>query len=178
MTTEWTAPTVERTDFEMAGGEREQLEHFLDFHRETLLWKCAGLTADQLRQRAVAPSSMSLLGLVRHMADVERIWFLQRVDGQPPVPYWKTAENWDEDFDGVDDADAGAAFTRYTETVAEARRIAAGRSLDERWTAPTRRGDVLTFDLRGLMVHMIQEYARHNGHADVLREQVDGTTGA
>ena len=100
----------------------EHLRNYLDWLRETLLWKCAGLTGDQLRQRAVPPSSMSLLGLVRHLADVERIWLLVRVGGGPDEPCWKAADNWDADFDDVDDADAEAAFARYASTVAEAPR--------------------------------------------------------
>jgi len=175
---EWIAPAVERSDFPMLASEREHLQNYLDHLRETLLWKCAGLTGDELRRRAVPPSSMSLLGLVRHLADVERIWFLERVDGQPDEPYWKTAENWDADFDDVDDADAEAAFARYGEAVAAAREVVAGRQLDETYTSTNRRGDTFTYDLRWVHFHMIQEYARHLGHADVLREQVDGTTGA
>jgi len=175
---EWIAPAVERSDFPMLASEREHLQNYLDHLRETLLWKCAGLTGDELRRRAVPPSSMSLLGLVRHLADVERIWFLVRVDGQPDEPYWKTAENWDADFDDVDDADAEAAFARYGEAVAAAREVVAGRQLDETYTSTNRRGDTFTYDLRWVHFHMIQEYARHLGHADVLREQVDGTTGA
>ena len=178
MTAEWTAPDVERSGFPMLAGEREHLQNYLDYFRETLLWKCAGLTGDQLRRRTVPPSSMSLLGLVRHLADVERIWFLERVDGQPPEPYWKTADNWDADFDDVDDADAEAAFARYGTAVAAAREVVAGRPLDETYTSTTRRGETLTYDLRWLHFHLIQEYARHLGHADILREQVDGVTGA
>jgi len=175
---EWIAPAVERSDFPMLASEREHLQNYLDHLRETLLWKCAGLTGDELRRRAVPPPSMSLLGLVRHLADVERVWFLERVDGQPDEPYWKTAENWDADFDDVDDADAEAAFARYGEAVAAAREVVAGRQLDETYTSTNRRGDTFTYDLRWVHFHMIQEYARHLGHADVLREQVDGTTGA
>jgi uncharacterized damage-inducible protein DinB len=162
----------------MLASEREHLQNYLDWLRETLRWKCAGLTADQLRRRSVPPSSMSLLGLVRHLADVERIWFLVRVGGQPDQPYWKTADNWDADFDEVDGADAAAAFARYEQAVAAAREVAAGRPLEEQYTTTDRRGSTYTFDLRWVHFHMIQEYARHLGHADIVREQVDGVTGA
>ena len=178
MTAAWTAPDVERTDFPMLASEREHLQNYLDWLRETLRWKCAGLTADQLRERSVPPSSLSLLGLVRHLADVERIWFLVRVDGQPDEPYWKTADNWDADFDEVADADAEAAFARYEQAVAAAREVAAGRPLEEQYTTTDRRGSTYTFDLRWVHFHLIQEYARHLGHADIVREQVDGTAGA
>ena len=178
MTAEWTAPAVERSDFPMLASEREHLRNYLDHFRATLLWKCAGLTGDQLRRRAVPPSSLSLLGLVRHLADVERIWFLVRVGDRPDEPYWKTADNWDADFDDVADADAEAAFARYTSVVAEAREVVEGRPLEERCTTTDRRGTTYTFDLRWLHLHLIQEYARHLGHADVVREQVDGVTGA
>ena len=162
----------------MLATEREHLRNYLDWFRETLLWKCAGLTGEQLRQRAVPPSSMSLLGLVRHLADVERIWLLVRVGGGPDEPYWKTADNWDADFDDVDDADAEAAFARYASTVAEAREVVAGRPLEETFTTTDRRASTYTFDLRWVHFHLIQEYARHLGHADIVREQVDGVTGA
>ena len=178
MTAEWTAPDVERSDFPMLASEREHLQNYLDWLRETLRWKCAGLTADQLRRRSVPPSSMSLLGLVRHLADVERIWFLVRVGGQPDEPYWKTADNWDADFDEVDGADAAAAFARYEQAVAAAREVATGRPLEEQYTTTDRRGSTYTFDLRWVHFHLIQEYARHLGHADIVREQVDGVTGA
>jgi len=177
VTAEWTAPAVERTDFPMLATEHEHLQNYLDWVRETLRWKCAGLTGDQLRARALAPSSMSLLGLVRHLADVERIWFLVRVDGRPDEPFWKTADNWDADFDEVDGADAEAAFTRYDQAVVAAREVASGRPLEETHTFTDRRGDTSTFDLRWLHFHLIQEYARHLGHADIVREQVDGVTG-
>lgn len=174
----WTAPVVERTDYPLVADERPALENFLDSYRETLLWKCAGLTADQLKQRAVPPSSMTLLGLVRHMTEVERIWFRERVSGEVTQPPYKTAENWDADFDGIEDADAEADFGRYYREVEAARRFAAGRSLEETFPWVRRTGEHLTFDLRWLLLHMIEEYARHLGHADLLRERIDGATGA
>jgi hypothetical protein len=84
----WTAPNVERHPPPRSAAEREMLEAWLDFHRETLLWKCSGLSADQLRRPAVEPSNLSLLGLVRHMTDVERSWFRRRLAGlELPVLY-------------------------------------------------------------------------------------------
>jgi uncharacterized damage-inducible protein DinB len=174
----WTAPALDRTDFPLVAGEREALEHMLESHRETLLWRIAGLTAEQLSVRSVPPSQLSLLGLLRHLTEVERIWFLERVAGEPRELIYKTEENKDADFDDLDAVDAEAVHTAYRQVVARAAAAATGRSLDETWTATTRSGDVLTFDLRWVFLHMIEEYARHLGHADLLRECVDGTTGA
>ncbi|MGH8970583.1 MAG: DUF664 domain-containing protein, partial [Actinomycetes bacterium] len=106
--TTWMAPTVERTDPDREAAERESLEQWLDFHRATLLTKCAGLTAEQLKRRAVAPSGLSLLGLVRHMVEVERWWFRINADGQQVDYVYCTDDNEDADFDDVDGADAEA----------------------------------------------------------------------
>jgi uncharacterized damage-inducible protein DinB len=157
-----------------AAAEREALEGWLDFHRETLLMKCAGLTAEQLRLRTVPPSTMSLLGLLRHMAEVERGWFRISVAGEPEVYLYGSEENLDGDFDDVDSADAAADFAVFEQEVAAARAAVSGRSLDD--TFLSRRGK--TLDVRWVYLHMIEEYARHNGHADLLREVIDGTTGA
>lgn len=88
MTETWTAPVVDRTESPNVAPERTAAEALLDYFRETLLWKCAGLSADQLKQRSVSPSSMSLLGLVRHMAEVERVWFRTRIAGEGVGPIY------------------------------------------------------------------------------------------
>jgi len=168
----WTAPTTVRMAEPRAGGEREQLEAWLDYQRQTLLLKCSGLTAEQLRQCAVPPSTLSLLGLVRHLADVERSWFRTRSGGEGLAGRWATADNEDADFDDVETADPQEAFDAFDEEVAGARAAAAGRSLDDEFV---HRGETLT--LRWVYLHMIEEYARHNGHADLLRERIDGSTG-
>jgi uncharacterized damage-inducible protein DinB len=173
----WTAPEVERPTGPNVATERAAAESLLEYHRATLLWKCGGLTADQLKIRAVPPSSMSLLGLVRHMADVERVWFRRRVAGeQVPAIYWSDASP-DGDFDLVDDADADADFATYAAEVEAARAVQAQHDFDD--TFLTRHGDGTeeSIDVRTLVLHMIEEYARHNGHADLLREVVDGRTG-
>jgi uncharacterized damage-inducible protein DinB len=171
----WTAPAVDRTDPPFTADERASLESWLDYHRQTLLWKCAGLTADQLRQRAVPPSSLSLLGLVRHMVEVERWWFRMNLAGEDVDYEFCTDERPDADFDDVDGADAEQDFETFRREVDAARAAAAGRPLDQ--TFPSRGHKPRTFDLRWVYVHMIEEYARHNGHADILRECVDGSTG-
>jgi uncharacterized damage-inducible protein DinB len=171
----WTVPEVPRDEPPLVAGEREQLDAWLEFHRATLLAKCAGLTAGQLRQHAVAPSNLSLLGLVRHMTDVERWWFRLHAAGQDlPSVYWNE-HNDEADFDelGGDPAAAIETFQRELEAAREAVR---DRSLDE--VVPSR-GDhpERVRDIRWIYLHMIEEYARHNGHADILREQIDGVTG-
>ena len=165
--------TVERIVPAPVAAEREMLDAWLDFQRDTLALKCDGLTGEQLRERAVPPSSLSLLGLVRHMAEGERQWF-RLVLGGEQVPYhYYTDDNPEAEFD-VDDADVAEAFATWRAECADARaRAAAAPSLDV--TVTTRRGE--EFSLRWIMVHMIEEYARHNGHADLLRERIDGTVG-
>ena len=166
--------TVERIDPPLVAQEREMLDAWLDFHRATLAVKCEGLTDDQLRARAVPPSSLSLLGLVRHMGEVERSWFRRVLGGEQAPPRYYSDENPDGDFDDVAGADAAEAFSYWRDECAHAReRVAAAPSLDVIGTG--RRGE--SYSLRWIMVHMIEEYARHNGHADLLRERIDGTVG-
>ena len=166
--------TVERIDPPLVAQEREMLDAWLDFHRATLAVKCEGLTDDQLRARAVPPSSLSLLGLVRHMGEVERSWFRRVLGGEQAPPRYYSDENPDGDFDDVAGAGVAQAFGYWRDECAHAReRVAAAPSLDV--TGTGRRGE--TYSLRWIMVHMIEEYARHNGHADLLRERIDGTVG-
>ena len=171
----WTAPAVDRVRPPTVADERTSLDAWLEFHRATLLLKCTGLTADDLRRRAVEPSTLSLLGLVRHMAEVERSWFQRRVAGRAlPFLYCDAESNPDGDFDDVDTADAETDFATFHAEVEAARAVTAGRSLDETFFHVRLERDV---DLRWVYVHMIEEYARHNGHADLLRERIDGTRG-
>jgi uncharacterized damage-inducible protein DinB len=156
----------------LVAGERAMLETWLDWHRDTLARKCAGLPAEQLRQRAVPPSTMSLLGLVRHMAEVERGWFRRRIAGQD-IAYLYSSANDDGDFDNVDEADVEEAFATWRAECEAAREVIRGvGSLDR--TFDIRGG---TLSVRWVLVHMIEEYARHNGHADLLRERLDGSKG-
>ncbi|MDA8320038.1 MAG: DinB family protein [Actinomycetota bacterium] len=171
----WTAPAVTRTEPDLIADERTSLEQWLDYHRSTLLMKCAGLTAGQLKQRAVPPSRLSLLGLVRHMVEVERWWFRMNADGQD-IGFIYDPDGVGLDFEQVEDADAAADLATFAAECAAARAAAAGHGLDE--VVPNR-GDhpERERDIRWIYVHMIEEYARHNGHADLLREAIDGTTG-
>jgi uncharacterized damage-inducible protein DinB len=168
--------TTERIDPDMLAPERLMLDTWLEYHRATLVMKCDGLTDEQLRRRSVPPSSMSLLGLVRHMADVERHWFRDRIAGEDAPSYFWSDAHPDGDFDLVDDAPVAAAFATFAEECARSRIVAARLDLDA--TGSTN-GDPrgASVSLRWVLVHMIEEYARHNGHADLLRECVDGTVG-
>ena len=157
-------------------GERDMLDGWLDYHRSTLAWKCAGLGDVQLRQTPLKPSELSLLGLVRHMAEVERYWFREIMLGEDLPELYCTREEPDGDFHFTD-ADTWAAAEQVWQTEIElARQAAAGRPLDlESDPAGHHRGEV--FSLRWVYTHIIEEYARHNGHADLLREHIDGSTG-
>jgi hypothetical protein len=169
----WTAPEVTRTGGSTIAGERELLPDYLAYQRSTLLHKCVGLTGAQLAERSVPPSNLSLLGLIRHLAKVERIWFRERFAGQVLAPMYDPAQGKDADFEGLDPAQADHDYARLIEEWRLPDEAVAGASLDDVFV---HRGE--EFSLRLVYVHMIQEYARHSGHADLLRERVDGVTGA
>lgn len=170
-----TAMTETRIDPPAAADERTMLRAWLDYHRSTLAMKCAGLTEEQLRLRSVPPSGLSLLGLVRHMAEVERIWFRQVLNGEDVSGIYYTDDDPDGEFDHVDTASTEEAFATWRAEIEHARAAEeACADLDvlakaERWG--------VHHSLRWIMCHMIEEYARHNGHADLLRERIDGATG-
>ncbi|QSB13549.1 DinB family protein [Natronosporangium hydrolyticum] len=168
-----TIPTIPRHDPPYVADEREMLVGWLEFHRATLLHKCAGLTDEQLIQAACPPSNLTLLGLVRHMAEVERNWFSHRFGDQPVEPLYWREDQPDYDFEAVASADPAADFAIFTKEIEQSRRAVATRSLDE--VFEYRKGGMIS--LRWVYIHMIEEYARHNGHADLLRERIDGVTG-
>src|ERR1700733_14995027 len=175
MTEIWTSPSVDRTAPDNVAQERKALEQWLDYHRATLLFKCEGLTEQELKRRAVPPSSLSLLGLVRHMVEVERWWFRMHAAGED-IGFIYDPDGVGLDFEQVDEADAPgdlAAFRRECEAATAA---VAQRSLDD-IVRSRREPPGPDRDLRWIFLHMIEEYARHNGHADLLREAIDGTTG-
>ncbi|MEQ4302373.1 DinB family protein [Plantactinospora sp. B6F1] len=169
----WTAPDVDRQRAPLVADERTMLEGWLDFHRQTLLTQCAGLTAEQLRTASVEPSKLTLLGLVRHCAFVERYWFRQQFARLDVPPLYATEAQPDRDFDDLDGADPAADLGTLRAEIELARQAVAGRSLDD--TFVSRRDNDIS--LRWVYLHMIEEYARHNGHADLIRERLDGTTG-
>ncbi|EME96943.1 DinB family protein [Streptomyces mobaraensis NBRC 13819 = DSM 40847] len=157
------------------GGERETLRAYLDYHRATLARKCEGLTDDDLRRHSMPPSTLTLLGLVRHLAEVERTWFRRVFEDNALPLVWSDRM----DFQAAYDASASTraeAFAMWDAETAHSRRVeAAAASLDTTGFQP-RWGQRVS--LRMAMVHVLLEYARHNGHADLLREGVDGVVGA
>ncbi len=164
-----------RREPDLRSDERTALSQWVDFHRETLLQKCQGLSPHELTLRSVPPSSLSLLGLVRHMTDVERWWFLLHIGGKgPEFVYWDD-EGGDPEFDHVDPDHAERDLATYRETVALCRTVAAQRSLED--VVPRHGDPEIQYSVRWIWLHMIEEYARHNGHADLLRESIDGSIG-
>jgi len=157
--------------------EAVTLEGFLRWQRATLELKCAGLSPEQLARRAVPPSTLSLLGLVRHLADVERSWFRRGLAGENVPPIYVSIEEPDGDFDGAvaDPAVVAQAWSAWRDEVEYADRFVAATpdllsvSVDDPDRGP--------LSLRWVLVHMIEEYARHVGHADLLRQLIDGRVG-
>ena len=159
-----------------ATDERSVLLDYLRHFRMTFEMKCDGLDAEQLSRRSVEPSTMSLLGLLRHLAAVEHTWFRITMAGEVVPRLWGKDEERDADFDGAaaDDAVVAEAWRSWREEVAYAEAFVDGaQSLELMSTHPTR--DPIS--LRELLVHLIEEYARHCGHADLIRERIDGRTG-
>ncbi|MDH6121651.1 DinB family protein [Kitasatospora sp. GAS204B] len=157
------------------GTEREMLRAFLDYHRDTLAMKCAGLTDEQLRQQSMPPSTLSLLGLVRHLAEVERAWFRRVFEDRDAPMVWSDRIDFQAAYDASSSTRA-EAFGAWEAEVANSRRIErAADSLDLAGYQPRWEEQV---SLRMVMTHVLLEYGRHNGHADLLREGIDGTVGA
>lgn len=165
-----------------AGSEIDTLLGFLDFHRATLIWKTAGLEAEDLAKR-LPPSTMTLGGLLKHMAYVEDIWFSVRLFGHEEAEPWRSVD-WDADPDwewnsAKSDSpdDLRALFEASVKASRELTEKALEQGgLDQLAAKPRRTGEHPS--LRWILVHMIEEYARHNGHADLLREAIDGSTGS
>ncbi|MDX2390433.1 DinB family protein [Streptomyces sp. DK15] len=156
------------------GAERLVLAGVLAAQRTTLELKCAGVA--ELSRRSVEPSTLSLLGLVRHLADVERRWFRQVLAGRDAAPRFSSATDPDGDFEGAREGAEAVeeAWAAWREEVA----------FGERFTEEAPDLDVEGYDgwrgtvsLRWVLIHMVEEYARHNGHADLLRERIDGAVG-
>ena len=165
-------PSQFRVDPPRIADERAMYQGWLDFHRGTLLWKCAGLTDGQLKTASVRPSTLTLLGLLRHMAEVERWWFRSNAARLELPDLYCPDDDKDGDFDNVADADVTEDLARFRAECMAADEAVRTMSLDDTFIG--RRGEI---SLRWVYVHMIEEYARHNGHADLLRETIDGSTG-
>ncbi|NGO12135.1 DinB family protein [Streptomyces sp. HC44] len=168
--------TTERRQPALNADERTMLEGWLDYHRRTLAWKCEDLSDAQLRTAAVEPSELSLMGLVRHMAEVERSWFRRVLVGDDAGPIYYSDEDRDGEFHLTDADTWEEAYATWQGEIEIARRHAADFGLDDPSMGKSRFSDE-PFTLRWIYTHMIEEYARHNGHADLIRERIDGVTG-
>ena len=166
---------MERTEPPYVADELAMLTSWLEYHRATLELKCDGLTEEQLRVRAVEPSSMSLLGLVRHMADVERYWFRDILHGEDAPPIFYSDTDPDGDFDNVESASIDEAFRIWREQCENARQAVDAASSLDALSVRIKHDELVS--LRWILLHMVEEYARHNGHADLLRERIDGVVG-
>ena len=164
-----------RTEPVMDGlDERQMLAAWLEYHRTTLLLKCEGLDDQARKARPVATSRLSLHGLVRHMAEVERSWFRRVLQRAPDTPFiWYDPAAEDSELVPLDGADWAADLAAWQAECQASREAAAARGLGD--TGRTRAGEPCS--LRWIYLHMIEEYARHNGHADLIRELTDGSVG-
>jgi len=173
----WVDPQQDpREDLPEAVDERTTLVQFLAGYRLTMEMKCSDLDAGQLARRSVPPSTMSLLGMIRHMAGVEQYWFRQVMAGQDAPRPFRTEEDRDLDWNGAmaDPAVVAEAWKAWREQVAFAERFVDDT---EDLGVTGRQPDGAPIQLRAVLVHMIEEYARHCGHADLLRERIDGRVG-
>ncbi len=156
-------------------GELDTVVGYLRHYRLTLEMKCAGLDAEQLARRSVPPSGLSLLGIVRHLAKVEHSWFQRVLQGRDLPQLYRSEGDVDHDFDGAvaDPAVVAEAWATWRREVDAANAWLAGDvSMDATVLHHGEPGEV-----RDVLVHMVEEYARHVGHADLLRECIDGCTG-
>lgn len=165
---------AERIDPPLVATELEMLNTFLDYHRATLLWKVSGVSDEDLRRKTVPTSTLNLLGLVKHLAYVERYWFQRRFKGENVTFPW-TNEDPDADWRIEPDETTESVLRLYNVEVEKSRQIIRESSLDD--LAAIAWPDGTSPSLRWIMFHMIEEVARHNGHADLLREAIDGATG-
>ncbi|MFF4507713.1 DinB family protein [Streptomyces sp. NPDC001401] len=168
--------TTERREPATTADERTMLEGWLDYHRQTLAWKCEGLTDEQLRTASVEPSVLSLMGLVRHMAEVERSWYRRVLTDEDAGPIYYSDEDPDGEFHLTETDTWAEAYATWQAEIEAARRNAARFALDDTSEGKHRRTGE-HFNLRWIHTHMIEEYARHNGHADLIRERIDGARG-
>jgi Protein of unknown function (DUF664) len=165
------AAEIARTEPPRVGDERTMLDSWLDYYRATLLRKCAGLPAERLVERPCPPSTLSMMGLVRHMTEMERV-FMHRL-AEPDLPlHYCTEASPDGDFDDATPAGVESDLRTLTDHMVRSREIVAALSLDD-----TREGRREPYTVRFAYLYLIKEYARHLGHADLLRERLDGATG-
>jgi uncharacterized damage-inducible protein DinB len=174
----WVSPADDPRTYGDPVGEKATLREYLGNYRLTLGMKCGGLDAEQLARRSVPPSTLSLLGLIRHLAQVENSWFQRVLQGRTDRPrLFKSDDDKNADFNGAtaDPTVVEEAFAAWNAEIAAADEWLDG--LDEDGL-----GERVTFSegsvsVRDVLVHVVEEYARHAGHADLLRECIDGRTG-
>ncbi|GAA3444461.1 DinB family protein [Planomonospora venezuelensis] len=158
----------------LVGDEREVLTAFLDWHRRTFELKCSGVPAERLSEKGVPPSGLSLHGLLRHLAGVERWWFRLQFAGEDLPLLYYSDDDPDQDFESLGGDVSQALAVWHAECERSREIVAAASSLDQ---TGVQRSDGRPISLRVILVKLIAEYARHNGHADLLRERIDGSTG-
>jgi hypothetical protein len=166
---------VTRPEPPLVGDDSAMLPAWLDYQRATLLWKCELLEGDALVRRSVPPSPMSLLGIVRHMTLVEWGWFERRFAGSDAAPPIAIEDDHDADWNDLDPGRPMEDIARFERQCDISRAIVAVTQSMDQLVARPRHGESMS--LRWIVVHMIEEYARHNGHADLLRELIDGAVG-
>jgi uncharacterized damage-inducible protein DinB len=171
-----------RTEPPLHGDEVTILRSFLDYHRDTFRWKCSGLTHEQLAV-ALPPSDMTLGGMMKHLAIVESSWFERVFDGGDVMPPFDTVDRvGDWDWHSAAD-DTPAELRAYLDEAARRadavldQAVSRPEGLDAMSAQGTRRNPEARFSLRFILVHMVEEYSRHNGHADLIRQSIDGQTG-
>jgi Protein of unknown function (DUF664) len=169
----WTAARYVLPDEPFTGAERPLLDGYLNRYRVSFLNRCSGLTAGQLAERSVPPSNLSLIGIARHLTDVELNYFRRRWGGQEAVSYYYREDRPDADFEDASPQTAERDLQRLAAEQQAARQAVAGLALDTIFVNP-RWGEM---SLRWAVLHMIGEYAGHTGHADLLRERIDGQAG-
>jgi uncharacterized damage-inducible protein DinB len=171
----WQPDGEDLRDYSPTRGERQNVLTYLRNYRLAFRMKCQGLNAEQLALRSVPPSTMSLLGLVRHLAQMEQHWSVRVLQGQDVARLYRSEDDRDADFNGAvaEDTCVDEAWTSYDRVVADAD---AWYDQELDWDRVIQDGDN-GYEVRDIMVHVVEEYARHVGHADLLRECIDGRTG-
>jgi uncharacterized damage-inducible protein DinB len=169
----WTAAEYVLPDEPFTGVERPMLDGYIDRYRASFLNRCSGLTAGQLAERPVPPSNLSLIGIARHLTDVELHYFRRRWGGQEIASYYASEDRPDADFEDASPATAERDLQRLVAEQEAARQAVAGVPLEEIFVNP-RWGQM---SLRWALIHMIGEYAGHTGQADLIRERIDGKAG-
>lgn len=178
MSDRWADPANDPRSYGNPQGEKATLREYLGNYRLTLEMKCGGLDPEQLARRSVPPSNLSLLGLIRHLAQMENHWFQRVLQGRTDLPrLYKTDDDADADFNGAvaDPAVVGEAFATWKAQIAAADEWLDALDEDDLGRNVVYGGE--TVSIRDVLVHVVEEYARHAGHADLLRECIDGRTG-